>query len=296
MRKKATIIMPILLIVALAALAAWYIHHHTFALLSTHGIVATKERNLMLFAAALSLVVVVPVFALTFFIVWKYRASNLKPKKYEPDWDRSKLAESVWWGVPTLLILVLSVVTWNSSHTLDPYQPLASKQPAITVQVVALQWKWLFIYPQQHIASLNQLAMPVGVPVNFVVTADAPMNSFWIPQLGGQIYAMPGMTTALHLEGDTVGNYSGRSANISGDGFADMQFTASVMSADNFVQWTEHAQHSADELNNATYNALAVPHTDTAIRYFAAPRDLYGTILQKYMGPGNTHMHMEGAE
>ena len=177
----------------------------------------------MIFAALLSLVVVIPVFAMTIYIVWRYRESNQKAK-YSPDWDHNSKVETIWWLIPTLLIVVLSVVTWNSSHSLDPFKPIKSSVKPLRVQVIALQWKWLFIYPEQGVASTNILELPVDRPINFEVTADAPMNSFWIPQLGGQIYAMAGMSTQLHLMASEAGTYAGASANLSGKGFAKMKF------------------------------------------------------------------------
>jgi cytochrome o ubiquinol oxidase subunit II len=153
-----------------------------------------------------------------------------------------------------------------------------------------LQWRWLFIYPQQHIATVNYFRMPVDTPVHFEITADAPMNSFWVPRLGSQVYAMPGMSTSLHLEASAVGRYDGSSANISGDGFADMRFTAEASSASDFNEWVRYAQAADTPLTSSSYAKLAQPSHDAGVHYFAPSKDnLYDTIVQKYMTPPAEH-------
>jgi cytochrome o ubiquinol oxidase subunit 2 len=263
------------------------LRHHNFAIFNSAGVISGKERNLFIFAALLSLFVVVPVFAMTIYIVWKYRASQ--KSTYTPDWDHSRVAETIWWVVPTLLISVLAVVAWNSSHDLDPFKPIASDKPAINVQVVALDWKWLFIYPDQHIASVNMLEFPKDTPVNLQITSDAPMNSLWIPQLSGQVYAMSGMSTQLHLMANKTGDFRGVSANISGVGFAGMHFIARSSNDADFTDWVHGIQQNGNSLNQAQYNDLARPSQNNPAAYFSpvAP-NLYDTILLKYMGPQNS--------
>jgi cytochrome o ubiquinol oxidase subunit 2 len=216
MSRKYKFIIAGLLLAAIIALAVVYFHSVNIAVLDPKGTVGEQEKHLMLFALGLSLIVVIPVFTLLFTFAWRYRASNhhYKNRKYSPDWDHSIILETVWWLIPTVLIAILSVTAWNSSHQLDPYRSLASSKQPLTIQVVALDWKWLFIYPQQGVASVNFVQFPANQPVRFQITADAPMNSFWIPQLGGQIYAMPGMATELNLSADQNGNYYGSSAHI----------------------------------------------------------------------------------
>jgi len=231
------------------------------------------------------LIVVVPVFGLLVLFAWKYRASNTKAR-YTPDWDRNRLAEIVWWLVPSLLILVISVITWNSSHQLDPYKRLDGNAKELIVQVVALDWKWLFIYPEQHIASVNFVQFPSDMPVDFEITADAPMNSFWIPRLGGQIYAMPGMSTQLHLMASTNDSFKGSSANISGTGFASMKFAAKSSSQADFDKWVQSARQSSAMLDTATYNELAKPSSNNPAFYYAWAQDgLYNNVIMKYMSP-----------
>ena len=288
MRKQYRYFLLILVPIAIALLAVILTRHHTVALLEPRGTIATKERNLMLFALGLSLIVVVPVFVMTFAFAWHYREGNTKAT-YSPDFDRSKIAESIWWGVPSILIIILSVVAWNSSHTLDPSQPIASPNKQITVDVVALDWKWLFIYPQQNIATVNFLEIPKNTPVDFQITSDAPMNSFWIPQLSGQIYAMPGMTTELHLMGTQNGEYYGSSANISGTGFSTMHFMTKVTDVQTFNLWAQSIERTPNDLSQVVYNQLSKPSENVSPAYYSpVTSGLYGKILLKYMAPTQT--------
>lgn len=283
MNKKIKLLLPAIVALCLLAGGIWYLRDVNFALLNPKGSIAHQERRLILFASLLSLIVVIPVFALLFGIIWRYRANNTKAV-YRPDWDGSKTLETIWWLVPSILIIILSVVTWTSSHKLDPYKPLESSVKPLRVQVVALDWKWLFIYPEQNIATVNFLEVPTNTPINFEVTSDAPMNSLWIPQLGGQIYAMPGMSTKLHLEADTAGDYKGYSANISGKGFAGMNFTTRAVERGDFDQWVESARRSPLVLSQDVYNKLAKPsENNKPTTYSAIQSGLYDTIVMKYM-------------
>jgi cytochrome o ubiquinol oxidase subunit 2 len=286
MNKKIKIIGIMVVILGFLSVAAWYLHHTNIPVLEPKGPVGLQERNLLFFGLALSLFVVIPVFSMLFFISWKYRESNTKAK-YSPDFDHSRIAETIWWLIPSILIAILSVVGWNASHTLDPYRPLSSKNPQMTIQVVALDWKWLFIYPQQHIATVNQVQFPKDTPVDFEITSDSVMNSFWVPQLGGQIYAMPGMSSQLHLMASQTGNFNGVSANISGTGFAGMTFDAKATSAQDFANWTRYVQESPHTLSMSAYNKLDQPSQNNPVAYYSSgTQDLYDTILAKYDGPG----------
>jgi cytochrome o ubiquinol oxidase subunit 2 len=190
-----------------------------------------------------------------------------------------------------VIITILSVVTWISSHELDPYRAIDAKHPAITVQVVALDWKWLFIYPQQRVASVNMFEMPLNTPVSFEITSDTVMNSFWVPNLGGQIYAMPGMSTQLHLIANRTGNFPGSSANISGQGFAGMTFTAKAVTQANFNSWMKTLQKSPKHLTQTAYNQLAMPSENSPVSYYSsAQNDLYDMMVMKYMTP-NTQLN-----
>lgn len=256
---------------------------HTLSVFHPAGQIAMKERNLMYFAMLLSLLVVIPVFTLTVFIGVKYRSTN-KKAPYQPEWDSNRKLETLWWCIPLALILVLSVVTWNSSHQLDPYRPLVSQAEPLTIQVVALDWKWLFIYPDQNIATVNTLHVPVGRPVNFQITSDGAMNSFWIPQLGGQIYAMAGMTSQLHLTADKLGTYRGVSANISGDGFAGMKFDVVATGRSDFDTWVSRTQTVDTALDSNELLKLELPTQNEAPHMYASVADnLFHNIVGKYM-------------
>jgi cytochrome o ubiquinol oxidase subunit 2 len=283
--KKTKVIVFVLLLLGFLALVGWYLARTNIPVLEPAGPIGRQERGLIVITLLLSLVVVVPVFTLLFAFSWRYRESNTKAK-YSPEMDHSRLAETVWWLVPSALILILGTIIWRSSYQLDPYKPLISRVQPITIQVVALDWKWLFIYPQQNIATVNFVQFPTHTPVDFQITADAPMNSFWIPQLGGQIYAMPGMSTELHLLADRNGNFHGSSANISGQGFAGMDFTAKASSAAAFQQWVSQVKDSSVNLDLNQYGKLAQPSENNPPTYYASSQvGLYDDVILKYMSP-----------
>lgn len=289
MGKKLNIILVTVVSLLIIGIGAYLLRDANFAVLQPKGSIGESQKSLLVFASLLSLVIVVPVFILTFYIVFKYKASNTKAK-YSPNWDHSKKLEAIWWGIPILLIAILSVTAWRTSHSLDPFRPLASDKKPLTIQVVALQWRWLFIYPEQNIATTNLAQFPVDTPVNFVITADAPMNSFWIPQLGGQIYAMSGMSTQLHLMANQPGDYDGVSANISGEGFADMRFTAKASTNQDFDTWVAQTKQQPNRLSKAIYDEMAQPSTDTQVLlYSSVDAGLYDTIVMKYMAHPNGH-------
>ena len=267
-------------------LEVWH-YRGDIQMLFPSGPIALKERNLLLIIQVIMLFIVVPVYLLTFIFSWKYRAHN-PLGKYDPNLDDSKLAEFIWWGFPCLIILIIGTLTWMSTYELDPLKPIASPQKTKTIQVVALQWKWLFIYPEEKIATVNFVQFPENMPIRFEITADAPMNSFWIPKLAGQIYAMPKMKTALHLIADQVGDYRGSSANISGAGFSGMTFIARASTEEDFQQWVKEAQQSSQNLNWESYNQLALPSKNNPVTTYILNDDtLFESIIMKYMHPQN---------
>jgi cytochrome o ubiquinol oxidase subunit 2 len=286
LNKKYKLAMFLLLPVGVILLVLFIARSHGIAVLQPEGLIAHKEYRLLVFASLLSALVVVPVFAMMFYIAWKYREGNPRAK-YSPDWDHDRRAETVWWGLPLVLILILSVVTWQTSHDLDPFRPINSNVKPVTIQVVAMQWKWLFIYPEQNIASVNYVQFPANTPINFEITADAPMNSFWIPKLGGQMYAMSGMSTELHLMADQPGTYEGVSANISGKGFADMHFIARSSSSADFDKWVDEAKTLTQTMDMATYDQLSKPSENVSPTYYAsADENLYHYVMSKPLTPG----------
>lgn len=259
-----------------------------FPLLTPSGTVGSAERDLMLRAVFLMLIVVIPVVLLAIFIAWHYRESNTKAA-YTPNWEHSKMEELIWWSIPFEIVLVLAALTWTSTHELDPGRALTSSEPPITVQVVALPWKWLFIYPEQGVASVNELAIPTNRSVRFEITADAPMNSFWIPALGGQMYAMTGMTTVLHLNATTPGVYSGLSANYSGKGFAKMQFATRALDPADFTAWIQAVRASPEQLTRESYTELARPSDAGPVHYYGSMTMTFSDIVATYMPLGGTH-------
>lgn len=268
-----------------AAIMLWeFFFDKNFLVLQPKGMIATEERAILWTATFLMLIVVVPVFAIMFYVAWKYRESHPNTK-YTPNLRDSVLAEIIWWGVPCIIIGILSVLTWVRTHELDPYAPL-DKEKEMTIQVVALQWKWLFIYPEHNIASVNFLQIPEKTPIHFDITSDAPMNSFWIPSLGGQMYAMPGMKTQLNLIADETGEYRGVSANISGKGFAGMKFVTKSSSQEEFVEWVAKMKTSPQALGMSQYGELAQPSENNPVAFYTlTDRDLFDQIVMKYMMP-----------
>lgn len=263
-----------------------YLFSHNIALLFPKGIIGIEERDLLLFLQVLMLIVIIPVYILTFIFSWKYNAAN-PHGTYDPDLVDHKLAEVIWWGIPIVMTLIASVITYVKTYELDPYKSLSETKKPLTIQVVALQWKWLFIYPEEKIASLNFLQIPKDTPIHFEITADAPMNSLWIPRLGGQIYAMPMMRTELHLVADEVGDFRGSSANLSGEGFADMYFTTRASSEKDFQDWVGKAKTSAKNLDAKEYEKLALPSRGNSPEtYQLADENLFNQIIMKYMHPG----------
>lgn len=267
--------------------------------LAPSGAVAYQQRDLIVVATLLMLLVVIPVYILTFAIAWRYRAGNTKAT-YKPHFSSSKPLEAIWWGVPLVIVSILAVITWYTSHSLDPFKPLtATSNEPLKVQVVALQWRWLFIYPEQNIASVNHLEIPANTPVNFEITSDAPMNSFWIPALGGQIYAMSGMSTKLHLIADRTGTFRGSSANISGEGFSGMSFQVQASKKSDFDNWVKDLKNNKPRLGVTDYIELARPTTDKKTLYYGSVDDgLYDTVIDKYTNPSlhNTGEHQEGMD
>ncbi len=268
-------------------------------LLNPSGDVALQQRNLIYMATGLMLIVILPVIVATILFAWRYRAANRKAR-YDADWDHSTRLELVIWSVPLLIIIALGSITWVSTHLLDPYRPLsrisadkplAAHVEPLTVEVVALDWKWLFIYPEYGFATVNELAAPVDRPIRFKITASSVMNSFFIPALAGQIYAMPGMQTMLHAVINAPGEYEGMSANYSGAGFSGMHFRFHGLDQAGFDAWVEKNRAAGGVLDRAGYLDLERPSENDPVRRWAAvDSDLYRLILNRCVRPGTTCM------
>ncbi|MEP9378502.1 ubiquinol oxidase subunit II [Aquabacter sp. CN5-332] len=248
-----------------------------FVVLNPSGDIAIQQRDLVVISVVLMLLIIIPVMALTVLFAWRYRASNTDAR-YEPEWHHSTQLELIIWSAPLLIIICLGALTWMATHLLDPYRPIeriADGAPVtdahrpLEVEVVALDWKWLFIYPEQGIASVNELAAPVDRPISFRITASSVMNSFYIPALAGQIYAMPGMETRLHAVINDAGTYRGFSANYSGAGFSGMFFRFLGLSGGDFDKWVADAKAGGGALTREAYLELEKPSENVPVQHFA---------------------------
>jgi cytochrome o ubiquinol oxidase subunit II len=256
--------------------------------LDPQGPIASAEWLLLFDSTAIMLVVVIPVIVGTLAVAWWYRSSNAHASR-DTDESYEGRVEFVVWSIPALTVILLGGVIWIGSHQLDPRAPLSGKSDAVHVDVVALDWKWLFIYPDLRVASVNQLTIPAGIPIEFQLTSATVMNSFFVPQLGSQIYAMGGMTTHLNLMADQPGEYPGLSANFSGDGFAWMRFIVKSVPTGDFNRWVEHAQAASAPLDDSSYAELAKPSKNVApMTYRLAEPKLFDHIVdQTASGPGH---------
>lgn len=247
------------------------------------GPIGQEERFVILTAMGLMMLVVIPVFLMAFWFTYKYRASNTKAK-YTPNWSQSALIEFFMWGVPFVIVSILAYLAWTRTYALDPYKPIPSIEIPINVEAVSLDWKWLFIYPDYNIATVNEIAFPAKVPISFKITSETVMTSFFIPQLGSQMYAMAGMQTRLNLLADESGVYAGQNQQLSGYGFSDMHFKAKAMSKDEFQSWIQSVKQSSKNLDLTGYEELAKPNnTYYPITYYSSVKtDLFKSIIRKF--------------
>jgi cytochrome o ubiquinol oxidase subunit 2 len=251
----------------------------TEGVLDPKGPIALAERQILFNALGIMLAIVIPVILAILAVAFWFRASNRRAS-YLPDFEYSGRLELLVWSIPAMTVLLVGGVAWVGAHDLDPRKPISSSVKPVTVQVVSLDWKWLFIYPEQGIASVNHLTVPVGTPISFELTSSTVMNSFFVPQLGGQIYAMSGMVTRLHLQADHPGTYPGLSAMFSGDGFSDMRFTVDAVSNDKFAQWVSQAREAGPLLDTQSYKDLAKPSKAIApFTYRAVAADLFSGVV-----------------
>jgi cytochrome o ubiquinol oxidase subunit 2 len=256
--------------------------------LNPKGPIADAERGLMIDAFVVMMIVVVPVIVLTLLFALRYRAN--RNARYEPTWAYSVKVDAVVWLVPALIVIAVAVLLWRSTHKLDPYREIASSNPPLDVQVVAQDWKWLFIYPEQNIAVVNELVFPSGTPVSLEITSDTVMNSFVIPALGGQIYAMAGMQTRLDLLANEPGHFWGRNVQYSGRGFADQQFRAIATTNEDFDAWVAKVKASSGTLDASTYEQLAKPSAKVPVTYYSGVEpNLFDTIIAKYRQGDDDH-------
>lgn len=264
------------------------------------GDVAMQQRDLVVISTVLMLLIIIPVMALTMFFAWHYRQSNTSAT-YEPDWDHSTHLELIIWSAPLLIIICLGALTWMGTHLLDPFRPIGRTAPGqavahdaktLKVDVVALDWKWLFIYPDYGVATVNELAAPVGEPIDFRITSSSVMNSFFVPALAGQVYAMPGMQTKLHAVINKPGVYEGFSANYSGSGFSGMHFAFHGLAEGDFNKWVADVRAGGGKLGRDEYLQLEKPSENVPVtRFGAVEAGLYKAILNMCVEPGKMCMN-----
>jgi cytochrome o ubiquinol oxidase subunit II len=251
----------------------------TEGVLDPKGPIAFAERQILFNALGIMLAIVVPVIIATLGVAFWFRASNERAR-YRPNFTYSGRLELLVWSVPAMTVLLVGGVAWVGAHDLDPGKPISSTVKPVNVQVVSLDWKWLFIYPEQGIASVNKLVVPVGTPISFELTSSSVMNSFFVPQLGSQIYTMSGMATRLHLQADHLGTYAGVSAMFSGEGFPDMRFTVDAVTDDGFAQWVRQARETGSELDKQAYADLVKPSKAVVpFTYRVVAPDLFSSIV-----------------
>jgi cytochrome o ubiquinol oxidase subunit 2 len=250
------------------------------------GPVGADASAILIDSLVIMLAIAIPTILIAFWVAWRYRASNTRAE-YLPYWSYSGRIEAVVWAIPILTVIFLSGLIWEGSYKLDPFRPLPSKTPPLEVQVIALDWKWLFIYPQQGVATVNQLVVPAGTPVHFRITAASVFNGFFIPRLGSMIYAMPGMVAQLNLQADRPAELFGVSSHFSGDGFSDMQFEVKSVPPAEFANWAAGARGAGPVLDRAAYGLLArQSQRVTPFTYRGVDPQLFWSVATQKIPPG----------
>ncbi|MCW1908545.1 MAG: COX aromatic rich motif-containing protein [Candidatus Saccharibacteria bacterium] len=296
--KKSSSLRPIVLVVlglcSLAGLVSLLLRDTDVALVNPKGYVATEQYKLLVTVTVLLLEIAVPTLLLFYFVAWKYRESNHNAT-YAPDITHGKLFSAYLWIIPSITALLIAIVLWPATHQLQPQKPIYANTDPMVIQVVAMRWKWLFIYPEQNIATVNFVQVPIDTPLEFQLSADeTPMSSFWIPHLGGQLYAMTGHVNRLNLIASETGDFTGSSAEINGPGFAGMRFTTRVSTANDFYQWVNTVKSSGETLDAKEYQELLEPSEyNEPVLYSRSEEDLYGNMLMKYTGSHDHHTESE---
>ncbi|SCZ14442.1 cytochrome o ubiquinol oxidase subunit 2 [Paenibacillus polysaccharolyticus] len=296
-RSLIRIIIPVVLTLVTIALIVWpMLAGGQYVVLDPKGPIGAAQKDLIIISTLLCAVVIVPVLIMSAVIVWRYRDKPENKNEYKPNWAHSTKAEVIWWTIPIVIIGLLAIVTVRYTYDLEPSKPLAHEKEPITIQVSSLDWKWLFLYPEQGIATVNTLNIPADRPVKFELTADSPMNSFWIPQLGGQIYTMSGMAMTLYLQADDEGQYWGSGANFTGEHFGEMRFDVNATSDEEFDKWVAEVKQQSQPMTQETYDTLAKPGTSNVAYYSAFPEGLFQKIVTKYVVDGKSaHSKHEGS-
>lgn len=277
-------------LVGLGLIVAVLLRNTDIALMNPQGLIATEQYKLFLITSAILLLIAVPTVFLFYFVAWKYRETN-KKATYDPHARHGSLFTFSVWAIPCVFMVVLGVLMWSVTHRLEPQKAIASNVEPLTIQVVAMRWKWLFMYPEQNIATVNFVQIPTDTPIRFELTADeAPMSSFWIPHLGGQLYAMTGHVNLLNLMAEKPGDYPGSSAELNGHGFAGMKFITRASSRDVYESWVKDVRANSPVLNADGYADMLKPsENNIAAVYSLADPGLYNTVVMKYAGSHEVH-------
>lgn len=288
MRVRYKIALGVLIVLGASIVFKLLIGGSTIATLTPEGPIASQQRDLISIMVLVMLIVAIPMLGILFAFAWKYKAGNPR-STYDPDRSHGVWSELAVWVILAVIVAILMVLAWQNAYTLDPYSPIRSATPPLTIQVVALEWKWLFIYPEQNIATVNFIEFPERTPLHFELTADAPMSSFWIPQLGSQIYAMATMQTQLNLMASTTGEFTGKDTEINGAGYAGMTFVAKSVSRADFDDWVRHVKQASGTLDLNTYNTLSEPSENNPPAYYSSVEStLFDSIMMKFIEPAST--------
>ncbi|MEO8936142.1 MAG: ubiquinol oxidase subunit II [Burkholderiaceae bacterium] len=270
----------------LAFLAPAFLTACGSGVLDPKGPIGHANRTLLIDSMAIMLAIVIPTIVATFAFAWWFRAGNRRAK-YLPDWEFSGRIELVVWAIPTMTIILLGGVTWIGAHSLDPAVPIESNNAPLEIQVVSLDWKWLFILPEQRVASINELVVPANTPLHFKLTSSSVMSTFFVPRLGSMIYTMNGMATELWLQADELGTYRGISGHYNGEGFSDMHFDVRALSAEDFARWVNKTREGGPVLDSASYTALAKQSINIPPSTFSSvERDLFTKVVSQELAPG----------
>lgn len=291
MRRYYRLLIPMLIMLMAVLLSGC---GEQFLVLDPKGPIGQSQKDLIYFTTILCVIITIPVFILTGFIAWRYRDKKGSKASYKPDWEHSTKLEIIWWGIPIVVIGILAVVTVNYTYKLEPSKAIASEKEAITIEATSLDWKWLFTYPEEGISTVNYIQIPEDTPIKFKVTADQAMNSFWIPQLGGQIYAMSGMAMTLYLQADEQGLYYGSGANFTGEHFAQMTFDVKATSEADYDKWVQEVKGTYPALTEAGFEKLTEPGASNQQFFSAFPEGLFNKVVMQYVNEGGSAHHHGG--
>ena len=262
-----------------------------YIVLDPKGPIGESQKDLILISTLLCAVIIVPVLILTAVIVWRYRDRPGRKAAYKPEWEHNTKLEITWWSIPIIIIAILGTVTVYYTYKLEPSRAIESTKEPITIQVTSMDWKWLFKYPGEDIATVNYVKFPEDTPIRFQLTSDTAMNSFWIPQLGGQLYSMSGMAMNLYLQADEQGSYYGSGANFNGEDFAQMTFTADAVSEEEYKAWVQEVKNAAPPLTLDGYKELQKPGRSDVQLFSSFPEGLFEQIVTQYVEEGSSGAH-----